>query len=101
LGPQSVPTAVEAFSLSTREVVGTKRDKHTVWGYNRYAATFEPLKIEVVRILEGHGRYGETPASHLLEKDIQVKRVFDPGYTRAVAAAGGLLQEWKGVGKWC
>ena len=74
LQPRSVPPAVEAFSFSAGKVVGTERDKPAVGGYDRYAAAPEPLQVEVVRILEGHGGYGEAPDGDLLEKEIQVKR---------------------------
>jgi hypothetical protein len=91
--------AVEAFSFSASEVIGTKRDKHAIWGYDRYAAAHEPLQVEVVCILEGHGRYGEAPGADLLEKNIQVKRAFDPRRVRTVpSAAGNLFCQWEATG---
>jgi hypothetical protein len=86
--------AVEALSIPACKVVSTKRDKHAVPGYDRYAAAYEALQVEVVLILEGHGGDRETPGGDLLEKDIQVKRAFDSGHVRdfpIAATAGSLL----------
>jgi hypothetical protein len=91
LPPRSVPTSVKALSFPAGKVVGTKRDKHTVWRYDRYAATYKSLQVEVICILESHGRYGETPCSDLMDKGIQVKGAFDLGHVCPLPTAAGVL----------
>jgi len=81
--------AIEASSVSRGEVIRAEGDQPAVRRYDRYAAASEPLHIEIVSILEGHGRYGEALRSDLLEKEVQIKGAVKVDYLWTVLATAG------------